>query len=219
MIKTTGSNLHWNYFLALERDLENTSRYIEFCEANLGVFSIELAHLLLAAASEVDVLAKCCCKISTPKKRSKNIDDYRRDITSEEARPIEDASLFYGGPPEVAKLCELEVRVPRYGLACVPWENWAEDKNPDWWRSYNNVKHERDSHFHEATLQNAINALGALLIMNYHHQRLVITADKPRVRWQTTKRSVTRYLQPHSTFIRLPEDYYETHIERMLGGF
>jgi hypothetical protein len=63
MIKVKANKLHWNYFLALEQDLEAASRYIEFCDANLKVFSIELAHLLLAAASEVDVLAKCICEI------------------------------------------------------------------------------------------------------------------------------------------------------------
>jgi len=64
--KVSLNKLHCNYFLALEQDLERTSRYIEFCDANLKVFSIELAHLLLAAASEVDVLAKCVCEIVAP---------------------------------------------------------------------------------------------------------------------------------------------------------
>ncbi len=30
---------HWNYFLAIEKDLENLSRYIEFSDANLGTYS------------------------------------------------------------------------------------------------------------------------------------------------------------------------------------
>jgi hypothetical protein len=35
---------HWNYFLALEKDLETVSRYIEFSRDNLNTYSIELAH-------------------------------------------------------------------------------------------------------------------------------------------------------------------------------
>jgi hypothetical protein len=54
-IAATAGKLHWNYFLALERDLEVVSRYVEFSRPNFQVFSIELAHLLFAAASEVDV--------------------------------------------------------------------------------------------------------------------------------------------------------------------
>jgi hypothetical protein len=69
--------LHWNYFLALENDLETLSRYIEFDRANFGVFSIELAHLLFAAASEVDVLAKRTCELVNPAAPRSNIDNYR----------------------------------------------------------------------------------------------------------------------------------------------
>jgi len=62
MIKTGETLLHWNYFLALESDLERVSRYIEFDKANFKTYSIELAHLLLAASSEVDVVAKTLCQ-------------------------------------------------------------------------------------------------------------------------------------------------------------
>lgn len=77
MIHVTASKLHWNYFVALERDLESVSRYIEFNSDNLNVYSIELAHLLFAASSEVDVLAKLLCKRFAPKAKCRNIDEYR----------------------------------------------------------------------------------------------------------------------------------------------
>jgi hypothetical protein len=49
MIQATESKLHWNYFIALERDLETTTRYVEFTPANFSTYSIEFAHLLFAA--------------------------------------------------------------------------------------------------------------------------------------------------------------------------
>jgi hypothetical protein len=59
-IQSTGTpKLHWNYFLALEQDLETVSRYVECTSDNHKIYSIELAHLLFAAASEVDVIASC----------------------------------------------------------------------------------------------------------------------------------------------------------------
>jgi len=61
-IAVTQSKIHWNYFLALERDLEIVARYVEFTKPNFKTFSIELAHLLFAAASEVDVVAKLLCE-------------------------------------------------------------------------------------------------------------------------------------------------------------
>ena len=152
MIHASVGKLHWNYFIALERDLEVVSRYIEFTTHNFDVYSIELAHLLFAAASEVDVLAKLVCQHVLPQAPHGNINEYR-------------AALL----PAFSDLPKAQVFVPRYGLTLTPWDNWAGPDNPDWWRSYNNVKHARDAHFQEATLKNALNALGALLIVTYIH--------------------------------------------------
>jgi hypothetical protein len=76
-IEFTKGKVHWNYFLALERDLEDVSRYVEFADPNMAVYSIELAHLLFAAASEVDVVTQLLCEILSPGARHENIDDYR----------------------------------------------------------------------------------------------------------------------------------------------
>jgi hypothetical protein len=81
-IIATGGKLHWNYLLALDRDMEAVSRYIEFTTANENVYSIELAHLLFAAASEVDVVAKLVCEQVDPTARRANIDDYRSILAS-----------------------------------------------------------------------------------------------------------------------------------------
>lgn len=192
MIKTTSGMLHWNYFLALEKDLEIVSRYVEFCEPNFGVYSIEFAHLLFAAASEVDVVAKLLCRQLNPNASRGNIDDYRAVLTA-----------------ALADITTTHVSVPRYGLSVTPWDNWTGANNPIWWCSYNNVKHQRDAHFHEATLKNALNALGALLILVYHHYSysLALTPGQPLGPKETTQR-----LEPESTLLRLQGDYYYAHI-------
>src|ERR1700690_2238117 len=113
MIKITKSNLHWNYFLALEQDMTRTARYIEFHDENLAVFSIELAHLLFAAASEVDVLTKCICRIikpdALPKKRDPNMNDYRNFFTNAAKLPAADAG-------HVPSFTKMEISIPRYGM-------------------------------------------------------------------------------------------------------
>jgi len=60
--------LHWSYFLALEEDLLQLARYVEFSNANFKAYSIEMAHLLLASSSESDVLLKMICNVYDPKK-------------------------------------------------------------------------------------------------------------------------------------------------------
>lgn len=188
MIQATTSKLHWNYFIALERDLEVVSRYVEFNQQNFGVYSIEFAHLLFAAASEVDVIAKLICHRLQPAAAHGNISHYRTVLLA-----------------EFPDLTTTQIFVPRYGLTLTPWENWAHRNNPLWWRSYNNVKHERDAHFDEATLKNALNALGALLILTYHHYSYALA---PVGGLRLAPMDTMQDLQPESTLLRFSDDYY-----------
>jgi hypothetical protein len=210
MITATDSKLHWNYFLALEQDLEKTSRYIEFCETNFDVFSIELAHLLFAAASEVDVLAKCICEIVKPEAPRENILHYQSVFSTAAALPANDAA-------HIPNIATMEILIPRYGMKFKPWENWFNKKTPNWWDSYNHVKHERNHYFNEATLKNALNAMGALLILNFHYCRLIYVrglSDFSRLYAYSETYVARRLLRPESTLLRLPEDCYATVSER-----
>lgn len=215
------TRLHWNYFLALERDFEATSRYIEFCSDNLNCYSIEFAHLLLSASSEVDTLAKCICAIVKPDAKAGNIDDYRKIITDAEKNEIlgfvkKDGKHPVAGEKYAHKLSDLKVCIPRYNLACVPWKSWGQEENPDWWRSYNKVKHERNRYFNQATLRNTLFALAALLAMNYVYCR--VANSDPRHRYEYRRNTVTRYMVPHSTFLRFTRDFYDDPIAE-LGAY
>jgi hypothetical protein len=77
--------------------------------------------------------------------------------------------------------------------------------NPDWWRSYNRVKHQRHSHFHEANLQNTINAVGALLIATVYYYKYAFSAEAES---DVNIRETTRQLQPTASFIHLDPNYY-----------
>jgi len=191
-ITATGSKLHWVYFLALERDIEVVSRYIEFVPANENVFSIELAHLLFAAASEVDVVSKLICEQVGASQRCETIVDYKRILL--QALPA---------------LPSATVNVPRHGLSFKPWENWGGDRHPDWWGAYNKVKHERDAHFSKATLKNALNALGGLLILTFHYYSRKLADPLGSV---LAPKDTTQLLIPESTFMRLDEDHYYGHL-------
>ena len=127
------SQSHWNYLAVLEDDLLRASRYVEFAAQNFETYSIEFAHLLFAAAAETEVILKELCQ-TLAQQQPNNIDQYRAILLN-----------------ELPQLPGRQLTVPRFGLQLQPWSNWGTQAptNPDWWRSYNNVKHARHQSFEE----------------------------------------------------------------------
>lgn len=183
---------HWNYFLAIENDLEKLSRYIEFSNANLKTYSIELTYILLSASSEVDVIIKQLCELIDPTRPRENIKHYKQIIK---------ASLN--------SFITEEISIDRFGLTYKPWDNWKGNQNPNWWKSYNNVKHQRNNYFHEANLRNTINAVGALLITVLYYYKFAFSQESKSI---IEFKDTTRQLQPESTFLKINADYYYSHL-------
>ena len=140
---------HWNYFLALEKDLEVLSRYIEFAQRNFACYSLEITRILFSAASEVDVVAKQLCVKLNPNSSASNINQYRDEIKN-----------VYPDLPN------FRVTIPRFGLELSPWTNWNNPQGvPDWWTAYNKVKHHRNTDFHKGNLRNCLNAVAGLFVI------------------------------------------------------
>ena len=95
-IQEHGNFVHWNYYIALEQDLAKVSRFIEFSQENFDAYSIELAHLLIAASSEVDVVLKALCNLKNKSKNHKNINDYKETITQELLTLVSGGVSFIG---------------------------------------------------------------------------------------------------------------------------
>lgn len=184
-IQANGNLVHWNYYIALEQDLAKLARFVEFSEGNFNTYSIELAHLLLAASSEVDVVIKALCNLKNPDKNHRNINDYKETI--------------------LASIPELSIEkcyIHRYGLTLEPWSNWNGEENPLWWRSYNNVKHQRDAHFPDANLKHTLNAVAALSLVVLYYYREVFSKDE-----LINFRDVTRKLLPEPSLIEFDDNY------------
>lgn len=152
-------NIHWDYYIALEQDLENLSRYIEFEESNFSTYSIELTRLLIAIGSEVDVVAKELCCLLASKSKCGNINQYRKQLEI-----------------HIPDISSINVFSEKYRLNFIPWSSWKEgdDVNPSWWKSHNDVKHGRGEYYKKANLKNVLEAMSGLLIVNiyYNHYKL-----------------------------------------------
>lgn len=149
VILTSPSLAHWNFFLALEKDLEVLSRYIEFTEPNFTCYSLEISRILFSAASEVDVVAKQLCVKIKPNSSASNINQYRDEIRTAHS-----------------SLQSFKVTIPRFGLELTPWSNWSDMTGvPDWWTAYNKVKHHRNTDYHRGNLKNCLNAVAGLFVV------------------------------------------------------
>ncbi len=134
-ISRGNSMAHWAYFIALEEDFGNLSRYVEFAEPNYGTYSIEFARLLLTAGAEVDVLLKTICTQLTPEAEPDRISGYHPIIAT-----------------HLPGFFEFEVSLPHWEMTIVPWEQWKDGVSPRWWKAHTRVKHKRHEHFADANL-------------------------------------------------------------------
>jgi len=139
---------YWNYFLSIDSDLAQCERFVEFSDANFHTYSIEFARIIMAASSEFDNVARALCKKISPEKAPVNITQYY--------------PIIIGKYP---KFLECEVLLPRYNISIKPWKKWTDTNAPDWWsKGYNKIKHERDSYFDQANLENAISSTAGLFV-------------------------------------------------------
>ena len=189
-IQVNGNFVHWNYFLALEQDLAKLSRFVEFSEVNFRTYSIELAHLLLASSSEIDVVLRALCNMKNQRKDHQNINDYKETIAA-----------------ELPELITERVHIHRYGLELKPWVNWTDDRNPDWWRSYNDVKHQRNEHFDKANLKNALNSVAALSLVTLYYYKEVFSQEHAQ-----DFKDVTLKLRPAPFLIDFSDAYTHDHL-------
>lgn len=162
---------YWKYFLELEESLIEVQRYINFERNNWKVYSNEFIKLLEVIGAEVDVIAKEIVLYKKPHlKKVEGIAKWGYEIQ----QLIPDIDSI--------KLCFNNENI------IVPWNNWEHERyinkkgidsyrlkkgkeNPEWWISYNKVKHARTTikngkyNYERANLENIVNALGGLYIL------------------------------------------------------
>jgi len=188
MIRNNDNATFWNYFLAIEDNFATVARYIEFSESNFGTYSIELAHVLLSTSSEIDVMLKMLCNLVDPQGKFENIDDYRKILVL----AVKDFSS------EV-------VYIPRFSIMSTPWKEWGEAKNPPWWRSYNDVKHERNLHYKKANLGNCIDSISGLYVTLLYFYKYYFSS---RLKKEISLTETMNSLLPESSFFRMKSEYY-----------
>lgn len=177
--------MNWHTFKYLDKRLDELSRYITFDKENKGIWSEALADLLILIGSAADtffrdmgdcpniqadhgyqkIYTQIQTKVQKRLKENQNIhDEIKKRWRIHHFRSIYEP--YY-------ELSQNEVIVPfglRYYGKIRPFKRFKDNKNPVWWSAYNNLKHSFYDHLEEATLENVIGSLGALLILNTLHK-------------------------------------------------
>ncbi|WP_312711832.1 hypothetical protein [Proteiniclasticum ruminis] len=134
----------WNYFLSLEKDLDDTSRYIE-PRGQENVHSFEFAKILVLSYTELESVFKILC-VEIENRKCGTIKQYKE--------------ILLNSYPNIV---HAEVNISRWNNTICPFKGW--DKGPlPWWSAYVNVKHNRQNNFNDATYKNTIYALSALYV-------------------------------------------------------
>lgn len=138
----------WNYYLSLEKDLDNTSRFIE-PRGQENVFSFEFAKLLVLSCTELESVLKLLCYERSGETKG-NFGEYKETILT-----------------HYPKIVFAEVSIARWGETIRPFGGWDKGKL-SWWDAYGNMKHNRKDNFTEATYKNVVYALSALYISIFY---------------------------------------------------
>lgn len=149
-IQRAETPIHWNYFLALEDDLDRLSRFVDFSK-NDEAYSIEIARLFLSSCSEIDVILKQICKKINSESSASSMNAYFKELNDSYLR-----------------LLDFSVEIPRYAITLTPFLNWTENNPPFWWQDHNKVKNHRHEHFEKANLKNCLNAIAAMYILTLY---------------------------------------------------
>jgi hypothetical protein len=147
-----------------------------------------LTRLILSASSEIDVVLKLLCNKLDPTINHRNIINYR------------DAIKLY-----IPDLINEGVYLYKYKLLFYPWRAWRGTKNPKWWTNYNKIKHQRNSSYNKANLENALKAVSALLVVITYYCKILYEQQTGKP--ETIKNTIYA-LNLDRRMISLDSDYY-----------
>lgn len=164
MNKTEFLRIHWNYYLMLEEDFRKIIRFVELDPSNFNTFSVEFSKQLQSICSEFDVICKSICKYYDSRSTASNIVHYTEIILNQLPDITNSEISIIGIDGFTLKALELWTQTPY--------------QSPNWWKEYNDVKHNRFENFKKANLGNVIYALAALYTLELNLLKLICTRDE-----------------------------------------
>ena len=167
-------NLYWPVYVNLEKELIKLSELIHIDDAQLGVYSVKIAELLIRTVVEIESLAKNLYFTNGGTKADDtelyfdtdcmahlvNIWDIDKKVVL-----VSSSNLFFADDAN-------QILTPLHK------SNKRGSSSADWCKAYQAVKHNRLKELKKGNLKHFIRALGALYILNlYYRDEKVLFID------------------------------------------
>ncbi len=180
--KLTSIWRHWQFFLAMEREMITLSQYVSFQERNFERFSIEIMKMILVAGAEIEgILKELCLEIDAyvtspyhpnfDVEKRKDMKGYRECLKSSHKMLVSRTS------PSFIHLRKIGIFLSDIELQ--PFAEWEHKYKISWWKSFQRLKHGSRARWenedgkqviksvlHNATLKNLLNMVSAMLILD-----------------------------------------------------
>ena len=146
----------YEQYAIIEEDFINILKYIPLQEENFNVFSPRFS----------DILIRCCVAIEVYFREWLNHYEFSNNekvqkIREKSKQNINDFCIAFS---DRIKDCYLKTR--QLNTDVYPFKNWTEHCIPNWWDTYNNIKHPSMENKNSASLEMALNALAALFLLH-----------------------------------------------------
>lgn len=176
--------LDFPYYLELQKRLEELFLYVSCHEKNFNTHSIKIENLFVDNCAFFESLCQSFIIEKVEEgyqfRFKNNITDFDKKVRGEKHFSIVDyrmildkefnlsekelnlntyEDLYFGNPQGI----DLPAKINGYKIK--PLNDWALDKNPQWWLSFTKLKHNRLKNIKQATLKNLINSVGATYLV------------------------------------------------------
>lgn len=157
----------WLYYENLEVKLIKLRSSVAFRKGNFGTCSDEIISLFLLVGAEIDHLCKLVCGFRLSD--SHNMTEYRDYLLN-----------------NWQNIASTKITLKDDGIILQPFKYWQNisgtnsNISPYWWKSYNDVKHNRSENYHLGNLGNLLYAFSALYALElFEFKRIADSANDP----------------------------------------
>lgn len=164
-------NSYWPVYKNLEEETLELTKYIQFSDEQLGVYSMHIADLIMRIVVEIEALSKELYKINNGPEVY-DIDGNIRNLFFD-TDCIKYLNDKWGicNRDIIISCAKFDFIDEKYKIfKPLKKANNRGDKSAKWNKAYQAIKHDRRNNLKKGNIENLIQALGALFILNIYYR-------------------------------------------------